>query len=296
MITYMSLFIDLKDDRSEKVHYDYPEYPIYVRRAFLSAYPNYEAPSHWHDDIEFISILSGEMEYNINGEIFSFKSGEGIFVNSRQMHFGYSSQHKECEFICILLHPIMICSSPSIERDFVIPAVQNQSLPYLHLTPSIGWHEQIIEGINLIYTERTTPAAVMKTQSIFSWIWSLLFENMPKQNSIGNAPNNDLSILKDMIGFIQQHFSEKITLPQIANSGSVGQSKCCRLFGTYLNQTPNTYLTIYRLNKSVELLRNSDLSVTEIAFAVGFNGASYYAEAFRKWIGYSPREYRENFR
>ena len=83
------LFLELKDDRSEKVRYDYTDYPIYIRRALLSEYPGYAAPTHWHDDIEFISVISGEMKYNVNGEIITLRENDGLFVNARQIHFGF---------------------------------------------------------------------------------------------------------------------------------------------------------------------------------------------------------------
>lgn len=138
------------------------------------------------------------------------------------------------------------------------------------------------------------PAASLKIQSIFTWIWALIFENAPKCSRTKQTSHHDLSVLKNMIRFIQQHFNEKITLGQIASAGSIGQSKCCKLFNTYIHQTPNAYLTTYRLNKSAELLHMSDLNITEIAYEVGFNGASYYAEAFRKHFRISPSEYRQN--
>lgn len=81
------------------------------------------------------------------------------------------------------------------------------------------------------------------------------------------------------------------TTPTTA-SGAVGQSKCCKLFAKYIKQSPNTYVTQYRLDKSTALLKDTDKTVTEIATAVGFNGSSYYAEAFRKWYGTSPTEFR----
>ena len=91
----------VNDDYSEKVQYDDPDYPVMISRDFLSSYPNYAAPSHWHDDIELIAVLSGQMQYSVNGEIFDLCAGEGVFINSRQMHFGFSSDREECEFICI---------------------------------------------------------------------------------------------------------------------------------------------------------------------------------------------------
>ena len=81
-------------------------------------------------------------------------------------------------------------------------------------------------------------------------------------------------------------------MKDIAASGAVGQSKCCKLFSSYLHQTPNEYLTAYRLNKGCELLCNTDRTVVEIALEVGFSGASYFAEIFRKVFGQSPTEYR----
>lgn len=95
-----------------------------------------------------------------------------------------------------------------------------------------------------------------------------------------------------MVGFIQQNYTDKISLADIATAGSVGESKCCKLFKKYINETPNAYLNQYRLNKSTELLKNTDMSITEIALSVGYTGSSYYTETFHKWFGKTPREFK----
>lgn len=77
---------------------------------------------------------------------------------------------------------------------------------------------------------------------------------------------------------------------------SVWQSKCCKLFHAYLNQTANEYLTAYRLDKGCELLCSTDRTVSEIALEVGFSGGSYFAEVFRKGFGQSPTEFRKRER
>lgn len=53
------------------------------------------------------------------------------------------------------------------------------------------------------------------------------------------------------------------------------------------------YLIQYRLHQSFWYLKNTDMTITEIAQVVGFSGSSYYAESFRKWCGKSPSEYRK---
>lgn len=284
--------LNLRDDRSEKVQYDSPSYPIYIRDGILSQYPNYTALSHWHDDIELIAVCSGGMQYNINGEIVDLPSGGGIFVNARQMHFGFSDTRSECEFLCVLLHPMLLCSVSGYENEFVLPVICNPAMPYVVLDPETGWQKAILEQIRHIYAVRNQEASPLKVQAAFAGIWSLLYENMPRSKVLSSPQGSDLAITKNMVGFIQKYYNQKITLTDIAASGTVGQSKCCKLFTKYFNQTPIAYLTQYRLNKSIELLRNTGRSITEIALSVGFGGASYYAETFRKWIGKSPSELR----
>lgn len=106
--------------------------------------------------------------------------------------------------------------------------------------------------------------------------------------------NSDLTLLKNMIGYIQKFYRERITLADIATAGAVGQSKCCKLFDRYTGVTPNAYLIQYRLHQSTWYLQNTNMTITEIAQAVGFSGSSYYAEAFRKCYRHSPSEYRKS--
>lgn len=289
----MSTFANNKDVRLEKVPYGNAEYPIYINCSRLSSYPNYTAPPHWHDDIEFVIIVRGSMTYSVNEESIKLIPDEGILVNSRQMHFGYSDTQEECEFIYILLHPMALCLTPDMERHFVTPVLQNSGIPFIHLSQE-PWHQDIAMGIRKIYSLQSSSSAPLKIQSIFTWMWALIYENMPDIDRTKQMQCHNLSILKKMISFIQQHFNEKITLGQIASSGGIGQSKCCKLFDSYIHQTPNAYLTAYRLHKSTELLHMTDLNITEIAYETGFSGASYYAKTFRKYFGISPLEYRKN--
>lgn len=289
----MPFFMELKDDRSEKIHYNDTAYPIFIRRGALSDYPNYTAPSHWHDDIELIAILDGQMNYNVNGEIITLQKGEGIFVNARQIHFGFSISKTECDFICILLHPMLLCAVPAYEHDFVLPVIRSNSVPFVFLDPKIHWQETILEQIYYMEQNKGQKTTPLKVQSAFFVIWSLLYENIQPENHIATTKNNDLTAARNMVGFIQKNYTRKISLKEIALAGAVGQSKCCKLFAKYFGQTPNTYLNQYRLNKSLEILKNSDMSVTEIALSVGFSGASYYTEIFRKYFGKSPTEFRK---
>ena len=55
-------------DASEIVRYDEVGIPLYIREGLLSSYPDHRALCHWHEDIEWVQIRSGQMNYYINGK------------------------------------------------------------------------------------------------------------------------------------------------------------------------------------------------------------------------------------
>ncbi len=285
--------VDVRGDGSEKVKYDYDGYYAYIRRGLLSNYPNYAADSHWHDDLEFISILSGSMDYNVNGEILHLEAGQGIIVNARQLHYGFSTEHKECVFYCVLLHPMLLCISQHIDHDFASPLLSDSSLPYILLDHHTEWQSTILSDIEAMYLCKDKKNAPLYIQNAFYHIWILLTENAVKVRRIKKQDRN-LSVLKDMLSFIHKNYGGKVTLDNIAAAGNVSKSTCLVIFKKYLQDTPTNYLIGYRLKQAIKLLKADDLTVTEIALEVGFGGVSYFAETFRKNYGYSPSEYKAN--
>lgn len=283
-------------DRSERVLYNKADYPAYIKKGTLSSFPNYTAESHWHDDVEFILILSGEMLYSINGEVVLLRTGEGIFINSRQLHFGYSDSKKECIFVCLLLHPMLLCSSRSVEQNYIDPITLNDRIPFYLLKGASNWENRVLSDIRYIYDISNDNIAELKIQKAFLDIWIALCENIVTVHKPNNSKSNNLSILKNMISFINRHYKEKISLGDISSSGNVGKTSCCSIFKKYINKTPIEYLTEFRLRKSLELLRATDMTVLEISYEVGFSGASYFSETFRKFYDCTPTEYKSHLR
>ncbi len=284
--------VDKRADGSERVKYNYDGYMAYVRRGLLSNYPNFAADSHWHDDLEFISVLSGSIDYNVNGEILHLEAGQGIIVNARQLHYGFSAAHDECDFYCVLLHPMLLCISQHIDREFVSPILADSSLPYVLLDSKTGWQKEVLSDIESIYLHRDRSNAALYIQSIFYHIWIALYENTLNAKCTKPQDRN-LSVLKDMLVFVQGNYANKITLDEIAAAGNVSKSTCLTIFKKYLQDTPTNYLIGYRLKRAMEMLKDSDLSITEVALEVGFGGVSYFAETFKKNYGCSPSEYRK---
>lgn len=106
-------------------------------------------------------------------------------------------------------------------------------------------------------------------------------------------PREGAEAVKRAITFIEEHYTEKLSLADLASASHLSRSEFCRTFRRFTGRTAFSYLQYHRVRRSLALLQNRALSVTDVAGRVGFSGASYYAEIFRRFIGMSPLEYRK---
>lgn len=276
---------------SEKVKYNYSEYPIYVKRDFLSQYPNYSAVSHWHEDVEFILILSGYMIYNVNGRNVRLEQGNGIVVNGHQFHHGFSDECAECEFICMILNPLLLSINEFFERMYIKPLINNEKLQWMGLSRDVKWQNEILDFVYRIYLKSLEREPFLEIQQMIFGLWNILYHHIRQEEKISVEKDGQIMTVKKMLTFIHSHYQEKLTLDMIADAGNVCKSKCHTLFRMYLSRTPVEYITEYRLRKSLDDLLNSSLSIAEIGYSVGINSASYYSELFRKYFHCTPKEY-----
>ena len=83
---------------------------------------------------------------------------------------------------------------------------------------------------------------------------------------------------KRMLDFIHMHYAEPIQLSDIAAAANVGERECLRAFKKTLGVTPTAYLLRYRSSMSAQMLLDTDKSIAEICFEVGFNSQSHYGQ------------------
>lgn len=279
-------------NQAERIFYNTPDFPLYLGEQHISVFVNYSALSHWHDDVEFIVVRSGRLHYNINGTVLVLEPGQGLFINSRQLHNGFSPHREDCVFLCVRLAPLLLCASSWVEQTYVTPILENPALPWLRLNPDQPEAQAILEALNGMERCCRDDLQPLQVQSLFFALWQPLFTMAGAARSHGAPHSRHLAVLKEMMRFIADHYADSLTLTDIGRAGGVGKTTCCGLFRRYTGKTPGGYLTDYRLRKGLELLETTDKTVAEICFDTGFSGPSYFAETFRKAFGCSPTAYR----
>lgn len=295
MITKMTIM----QDASEIIDYDALGIPLYIRTCSLSSYPDRRALCHWHEDIEFLHILSGKMYYRVNGNRVLLQENDCIIVNARQMHDGYSFQNQDCTFTCILFHPQLFTGNQVLARKYILPFTEHSNPEFLHFGAQNPLHGDIADSFAMIVELKTQarPGYELAVLGIINMFWSRLVETAAIDSTEPGGPaDTDLTLQRNMVSYICRHYTEKVTLSDIAAAGNVSRSKCCAIFKYYLQQSPVDFLNHCRLEASCNMLRKQDLNVTQIAVACGFNHHSYYSKLFYRCYRCTPSEYRRKAR
>lgn len=99
----------------------------------------------------------------------------------------------------------------------------------------------------------------------------------------------DTTVL-EMIDYIKNNYQEKISISDLSKDLAYSESMLNRKFKKEVHITFNEYLNRYRINKAIDLLKNSDYNITEIAYMCGYSSAKYFARVFKKYLGMSPSD------
>ncbi len=97
----------------------------------------------------------------------------------------------------------------------------------------------------------------------------------------------------NVIGALENDFPKEWKLDDLLEIAHMSRSNLMRVFRKATGQTPIGYLVRLRIQRAMELLRNSNSTITEIALEVGFNDSNYFTRQFRRIVGESPRGFRQ---
>lgn len=274
-------------------------FPFLILYETLSSDEPNSFPCHWHPEIEFTCVTDGLLEYQANNTIYQINSGDGVFTNSHVLHRGKNlSIQEDCRYISFLIDPVIIYGhreSP-VYLKYVKPICTEPELFSRYLDNGSAFGSRLLSLLMDtagLYSSGHTGHELQIMERLCS-IWRIMFQELsPTLNGKETGTATDINRLKTAISFIQSHYTQNITLQDIASSSHISKSECCHLFKHTLRQTPFSYLLSYRIEQSLPLLLDGSRTMTEIAGGLGFHGSSYFSETFKKVMGCSPREYRK---
>lgn len=98
------------------------------------------------------------------------------------------------------------------------------------------------------------------------------------------------------MNFVETHYADTIGLDDLCRAAAVSKPTLNRYFREVMDTSPSQYLMRFRIHKAADLLRKTDMNVTEIAYAVGFNDGNHFSSTFSRLMSRAPRAYRREER
>lgn len=283
----------IRNNQMEEVEGLHNEYPYTYHYVDLQ---KTTVPWHWHEALEFNLVLEGTLRVCTPSKVITFQKGDAFFINSNILCA--MEGQPDCVMDSHLFHPVFLSGhfKSVFETKYINPITQNRHLELVPFHMNAEAHSGLIAKLRQLGDLQKQPDNEFQTRNLLSEIWLLLLDVLHSADDSMYSPGKNQDRILSMLSFIQENYSEKLTLEQIAASAAVSTRECLRCFRTSIRQSPMEYLMDYRIQSAKKLLETTDKGITDIALLSGFNSSSYFTKQFHKLCGKTPAAYRKELK
>lgn len=256
-------------------------------------------PPHTHEFVEMVYILGGEGTHMINNSEYHVARGDLLFINYKQIHS--FTTPKKMTFFNILLDPEFISRelinsqnafeflSLSAFSDFREKCDRNTSLVNFS-----GSEREFIESLLCTLENECKSADAGCETLIRSGLNMLLTFVFRKFSQSASSEKGKEPITNAIIGYINEHLSENISLESLAQQSFYNPSYFSRMFKEKYGITLTAYIRKTRLERAAEMLLDEKIPISKISELSGFGSTTTFYKKFKEAYGVSPTEWKSN--
>ncbi|WP_025707306.1 AraC family transcriptional regulator [Paenibacillus graminis] len=251
---------------------------------------------HSHDFSELVVILEGSAIHIIEGREYPVSAGQVFFIHSDISH-GYKNV-QNIQYVNVMFHPDQLLQLPELK---LLPGFQ--ALFYLEpffrkemfYKGMLSLEPRQLEEVNLLLDrileehDRQSDGYRLMIRTYFTALVGTL-SRYYRQN--GGGTENKALRIGEAITYIEEHFLQPVSLQDLADLAYMSRRQFLRVFTRNYHTTPMDYIIRKRLDYSCTLLRNPELSISQVAMDSGFRDHNYYSRQFKKVFLCTPSEYR----
>lgn len=232
----------------------------------------------------FFMVLDGSGHLEYDGQLFPLRKGDCVFVDCRKQYAHHSSEDLWTLKWVHFYGPNM--------NGIYEKYVERGGHPSFH-PRDLGAFGNILQELYLL-AESSVYVRDMKIFEKLTGLLALLMEESwnPERNTGATSQRRNLQNVKE---YLEQHYSEKLTLDNLAETFFINKFYLTRVFKEQFGITVNNYLLQVRITHAKQLLRFTDLSIEKIGQECGMNDANYFTRMFKKIEGSTPGEYRKRW-
>ncbi|MBQ9058405.1 MAG: helix-turn-helix transcriptional regulator [Atopobiaceae bacterium] len=269
----------------------------FVKREVIGTKSQSYPLMHDHNAIELVRVDEGVMDCVVCDTVNRLETGDFCLINANRKHQAKQVGNEPCTYSVMYLNPTYFTRDQEIYNRYIAPVFENKALDFVLGKDCRGTAGEICRLMDEISAlEQQRPPAyelevIALAHIVFKQVY-LRYIALAEELNTAQA-SSDSVIQRKMTSFIYEHFSERISLEDIATAGGVSRSKCSNVFREQLDTTPIEFLNRYRLEAATHMLSSTQDSIARIATACGFTQQSYFNRVFMKEYGMTPKQYRK---
>ena len=224
----------LDKGNKESVPLTSPGFPYVCIETDLDSYRDGLIEWHWHTAYEIVLVSRGRVQIRTPNQETELVRGDVVFVNSGVLH-SYQALEKGSKLIAQIfdMHLLSGVYNSVYEEKFFLPVNRSYALEAWRIQPDTLEHlnavRHVMNAQMLVKDEPEGYELELRTQ--LSRFWILLLKDTERLCASSTSRNSiDTERIKQMMEYIQEHYSEKVTLNDIAASANISTRECSRCF------------------------------------------------------------------
>ncbi|MFK3938363.1 AraC family transcriptional regulator [Alkalihalobacillus sp. NPDC078783] len=270
-------------------------YPV-VRFYYYKEWEGFNMPNHSHEAIEIMYCLSGSCLIEVDGTTHKLKKGQFIFIDGDVPHRLYVEPGKSCRMSNIEFH---FEELQTVFPSFRQLVSEHDALRTLTDTPKsyLLFHDSsdVFQCLNALILEldRKENDSVFTEQLLLGQLFIRMAELAAKQQ---NDTSEQHVYIQKSIEYMHQNYDRDIRVKDVADAVHLHPGYLHRIFKKAMGTSVNGYLINHRITKAKELLKRTNITITEIPHYIGMNSQQYFSTIFRQQTGSTPKQYRRESR
>lgn len=261
---------------------------------------NWHMPSEWHTSLEVFMCIGGTGKYYINDKVYDFEKGDIFVIGNNELHKSEILENGWFDAFIIMFSPEGFLPNRYVQGKDLLDIFYGRTDKFCHKYKPEPEKQKFYEAVSQIMLKEYEEKNENYLASVSSLVTWMLIELSRAYNADAvdgvaytlNARLKHKKIISEVLNYVEEHYKEDINLKELADSLYVNQAYLCREFKKSTGYSMMKFITNKRIREARELLRNTDLSVSEVGITVGYNNISHFHTMFKKEIGISPKEFR----
>lgn len=243
---------------------------------------------HVHDFLELYYFLDGSVTYYIEDQVYDLCPGDLLIIPAGKMHRPViANEHAAYERMVLWITPQYLQSidSPAGDLQKNLQKVGEHG----YCVPFRGDETVFVTALlkKLLYMQKNDTDPKFCAGAVELYLWTIF----RSYGVIDTTHRNETQVIPQVIRYITEHFSEPLTLEDIAAEFFVSKSYLNRHFKAYTNSTVYAYIMALRLTHARRMLREG-IPAVEAGRECGFSDYSTFYKAFKTQTGLSPQQFK----